>query len=63
MELLLTLMKMMAAVIISFVFFLFSIKLLIKLFFSKVNSDEYEERLVKFLNKRSVLKQRKLNRL
>ncbi|MEQ8243926.1 hypothetical protein [Fulvivirga sp.] len=63
MELLLTLMKMMAAVIISFVFFLFSIKLLIKLFFSKVNSDEYEERLAKFLNKRSVLKQRKLNRL
>lgn len=54
---------MTVAIVISFLFFLFSLKLLISIFFSKVDSNEYEERLVRFLNKKQVIKAKKLNRI
>lgn len=52
----------MATLILFFVVFVIITRLLVKLLFVKVDSKEYEERLTRFLDRKALAQQRKLNK-
>ncbi|MEM9855735.1 MAG: hypothetical protein AAF843_00160 [Bacteroidota bacterium] len=62
METFILIIKLMATLILFFVVFVIITRLLVKLLFVKVDSKEYEERLTRFLDRKALAQQRKLNK-
>ncbi len=54
--------KMLIATVLSFLLFVAAVGLLMKVFFKKVDVEEYDRKLKSFINQRESIKLRKLNR-